>query len=295
MPKKTNETNRIKTPTTFDEQVDILVSRNLIVENREEAIDILGRINYYRLSAYMLTYKTNNKFKDGITFKEIYQLYEFDKTLRNMLIKILETIEITFRTQISYLIAHKYGSLGHMDIKNFINPKYHTNMIKNMDSEINRSNEIFIQHHINEYQGLFPVWVSIEVVSFNLLSKMYSNLKNEDKSIIAKKNYGIPYVYIRNWLHALTMVRNTCAHYGRLYNKKLTIKFKLDKDTRNKGLRNDTVFTAIYIAGKLTKDKKEWRSFVTALKGLIEQYDKTDIDLMGFPVNWEELLEKHNG
>lgn len=88
------------------------------------------------------------------------------------------------------------------------------------------------------------------------------------------------------------MVRNTCAHYGRLYNKGLTIKFKLDKSDLDRGLKNDTIFTAIYLMGKLTKDEIEWRSFVINLKGLIEKYEKIDISLMGFPDDWEELLEK---
>ena len=87
------------------------------------------------------------------------------------------------------------------------------------------------------------------------------------------------------------MVRNTCAHFGRLYNKSLSIKLKLDKDSINKGLNNDTIFTAIYIMGKLTKDKVEWRTLIANLKGLIEQYDKIGINLMGFPYNWEALLE----
>ena len=91
-----NNTIRIKTPTTFEEQVDILISRNLMVEDREKAIEVLSRINYYRLSAYMLTFKTNDEFEDGITFNEIYILYEFDKRLRNMIMGVLETIEITF-------------------------------------------------------------------------------------------------------------------------------------------------------------------------------------------------------
>lgn len=286
------EYNRIKIPKTFEEQLDILISRDLKVENRDRAIEVLSRINYYRLSAYMLTFKKDDKFENGITFDGIYDLYEFDKRLRNMIIGVLETIEITFRTEISYLIAHKYGSTGHMDATNFVDSKYHEDMIKEMDRQVCRSNEIFVQHHIKEYEGRFPVWVSVELVSLNLLSKMYSNLKNNDKSRIAKESYGVPYLYIRSWLHGLTMVRNICAHYGRLYNKTLTIKLKLYKDMTNKGLKNDTIFTAIYIMGELTKDKKEWYTLITNLKALIEQYKNVDISLMGFPVNWEELLLK---
>ena len=42
-----------KQPTTFEEQVEILKSRNLIIEDKQEAINILSRVNYYRLSAYI--------------------------------------------------------------------------------------------------------------------------------------------------------------------------------------------------------------------------------------------------
>ena len=34
---------------TYREQLDILRSRNLIIENEERAIDILRRVNYYNL------------------------------------------------------------------------------------------------------------------------------------------------------------------------------------------------------------------------------------------------------
>lgn len=40
---------------TYDEQLDLLISRNLIVRDRVFALSILHHINYYRLSAYSLT------------------------------------------------------------------------------------------------------------------------------------------------------------------------------------------------------------------------------------------------
>lgn len=45
----------LKPAKTFDEQLDILISRNLIVDNRTRAINILKQVNYYRFSAYSLT------------------------------------------------------------------------------------------------------------------------------------------------------------------------------------------------------------------------------------------------
>ena len=60
----------IKKPTTFIEQVDILKSRNLQIEEEEQAIETLRRINYYRLSAYMLSFKSGDRFHDGVSFSD---------------------------------------------------------------------------------------------------------------------------------------------------------------------------------------------------------------------------------
>jgi abortive infection bacteriophage resistance protein len=65
----------IKKPTTFIEQVNILKSRNLQIEEEEKAIETLKRINYYRLSAYMLSFKSSDRFYDGVSFSDVYNLY----------------------------------------------------------------------------------------------------------------------------------------------------------------------------------------------------------------------------
>lgn len=285
-----NSSNRIKKPTTFQEQVNILKNKGLQIEEEHQAIEILNRINYYRLSAYTLTYKVDKKFLEGVSFDDVYNLYEFDKRLRNMIMGVLETIEVAFRIHIAYLIAHKYGATGYMDVANFINGRIHEELMQKISFEIDRSNEVFVEHYKSKYNGVFPVWVAIEVVSFGLLSKIYSNLKNEDKSEIATSYYKIPYKYIRSWLHTLSTLRNICAHYGRIYNRQLTIKPMLYKRDVKKGIENDKMFAAIFIMGKLIKDKAEWRTFVTNLKALVEEYDKVDIRLMGFPDDWEQLL-----
>ena len=290
MNKKTEEKVRIKKSTTFSEQVNILESRNLKIEDRDEAIDILSRVNYYRLSAYMLSYKRSNEFQEDVSIRDIYSIYEFDKRFRNLVIGLLESIEIAFRTQIAYTIAHKYGPIGYLDKENFVDEGIHGETINQLLSEIDRSDEIFVRHHKQNYQGVFPVWVAIEVASFGLLSKIYSNLENEDKSRIAKEYYGLPYKYIKSWLYTLSTFRNKRAHYGRTYNKRLTIKPIIHKKDSKKGIENDTVFSVLFIMKKLVKDKAEWDTFVTNLNALVEKYEKVDVTLMGFPENWEDIL-----
>jgi len=66
----------IKKPTTFSEQVELLKLRNLYIEDAEFAEKMLRRINYYRLSAYMLTLKEDNEFIEGTTFNQLLAIYE---------------------------------------------------------------------------------------------------------------------------------------------------------------------------------------------------------------------------
>lgn len=47
---------------SFEQQVDLLISRGLIIDDRDAAISILKRINYYRLAAYTLPFKVGDSF-----------------------------------------------------------------------------------------------------------------------------------------------------------------------------------------------------------------------------------------
>ena len=86
------ENINIKEPKTFEEQIEMLKSRNLTIGNDEEAIGILQKVNYYRLTAYMLTHKTRGGTYDGISIQDVYGFYQFDKGFRNLILPMLENI-----------------------------------------------------------------------------------------------------------------------------------------------------------------------------------------------------------
>ena len=67
---------------TYEEQIQLLKSRGLVVESEDFASEVLSKINYYRLSAYTLTLKKDDRFYEGVTFEQLYSLYEFDRKLR---------------------------------------------------------------------------------------------------------------------------------------------------------------------------------------------------------------------
>ncbi|WP_088052566.1 Abi family protein [Virgibacillus dakarensis] len=281
----------IKMPTTFSEQIELLKSRNLNIEDAEFAERALKRINYYRLSAYMLTLKTDNEFIEGATFKQLLTIYEVDRKLRQLLMETLENIEIAFRTHIAYLIAHKYGTLGYENQANFLDETWHAQFLSELERAFaaRRKSELFIEHHYHKYSGKFPIWVATEVTSFGTLSKLYKNLKVNDKKEIAKTYYNVPYTYIESWLRTLSNVRNACAHFGRLYNKDLTFRPMLFNNEK-KLISNKKVFAAIYVAKRLLT-KQEVDRLLTALEALIDEYEEQiDLSCLGFKSNWKQLL-----
>jgi abortive infection bacteriophage resistance protein len=281
-----------KHPTTFEEQVEILKSRNLIIDDKQEAIDILSRVNYYRLSAYMLTLKSGDMFKVGTRFSDIYNLYEFDKRFRNICLNVLESIEIAFRTHISYTLSHKYGPTCYYNPEIFANKLSHENLLKELNVALNKSHELFIEHHKRKYDSVFPIWVATEVASFSLLSRFYSGLKPEDKKEIAETYYQVSHTYLQSWIHSVSVLRNICAHYGRIYNRTITIRPKLFKEDVDKGIMSNNVYGLIYTMGKINKDRNEWVLFISNLRSLIDKYDNIDLNKIGFPANWDPVLSQ---
>ena len=118
---------------------------------------------------------------------------------------------------------------------------------------------------------------------------LFKNLKNKDKLAISKNYYNVHFEYTQSWLHTLTTIRNTCAHHGRLYGKKLTIRPQLF-DEMQENIQNDGIFAAILIACKLLNDE-ERTSFIDSLVPLIEEYrHSVDTRHLGFPSDWKSWL-----
>lgn len=285
----------VKPPLTYDQQIQLLKNRGLIIKDEEFARRVLQSVSYYRLSGYSLSLRTDDMFHPGVTFETIYRIYQFDRKLRYSLQDLIERVEISFRTAVAYYLAHTYGPLCYKDPRYFKNGDYHRDFLAELNRliEVNAHKELFIRHHIEKYGGVFPIWVVIEVFPFGLLSKLYNNMLTKDKETIAKPYCGFSSSYLGTWIHSLVNVRNICAHYGRLYNRRLTVNVPFGRKEKRFGIGPNTVFANIFILKHLIKEKQVWTTFITNLSALIDEYeDAVDISLMGFPERWKELLKE---
>lgn len=83
---------------TIDEQLEILRSRGLTINDKFQAKDFLLRNNYYRISGYSLTLRKNNIFSKSATFQNIIDIYHFDHVFRHIILQYLEMIEVQMKS-----------------------------------------------------------------------------------------------------------------------------------------------------------------------------------------------------
>ena len=266
----------------------------MIVEDEEYAKKILNDISYFRLiKAYSLNLKSKNgMYEDKVTFEQIVELYLFNANFRQIIFPEIEKIEINVRCRIANYFAEQYGVLGYLEADNFVNPEYHQAFLDDIEEEIRRNSKApFVKNFRDNYEGgNLPIYALVEVFSFGTLSKFYKNMKNPDKKAVAK-SFGIGYTYFESWLESISYVRNICAHYGRLYNAKLSKTPMLYKEYLEAGIGNNRIFGVLLCLKQLLKSDSHWNLFVENIELLFEKYERVNIKTMGFPENWKELLE----
>lgn len=283
----------VKPATTYGEQLLLLKSRGCIIDDGEFCEKVLQQINYYRLSAYFIPFrKDDGSYQPGTSFRRVYRIYEFDRKMRRVLFSAVEQVELYLRTQLAYYHAHKYGALGYMNADNFGSNYDNRRFEELFKSEVEHSKNIpFVRHHIEKYEGDFPVWVATELFSFGMLSFFYRGMKTSDKKEIAKTAFNTTYRNLDSWLRCCTDLRNICAHYGRLYYRTFTA---IPATPSNLPVKlNRRLFDNIMMLKFLYPDHTRWNyEVVPALAALMEEYEE-DINLshIGFPFGWESLLK----
>jgi abortive infection bacteriophage resistance protein len=281
----------MKPPTTYKQQIEKLRSRGCLITDESVCEDILSKINYYRFSAYFLPFKTQNEnYLTGTNFDTIYQIYEFDRKLRNILFLAIEKIEIHLRAKFAYFHAHKYGALGYMDSTNYNSHHNHTKFCMNISKEIENNNKIlFVKHHIQNYNRDFPIWVMTELFTFGMLSYFYADLPTPDQKEIARDLFSTIPQNLKSWLRCCTDLRNICAHYGRLYYRLFTAIPNGVNISQNNERR---LFGNILVLKRLYPDTQNWNTEIfSALNNLVQAYSQyIDFNHIGFPSDWKIQL-----
>jgi len=286
-----------KPATTHAEQVAQLQQRGMIIDDPAEAEFYLQHINYYRLGAYWLPFEADHatrSFRPGTRFADVLDLYVFDRELRLLVLDAIERVEVSARSQWAYQLAHRHGPHAHLDVTLAVVARHWQTNLDKLAGEVDRSDEAFIKHLRTTYtETLPPVWAVCEVMSLGLLSRWYNNLRPMPTRRAIAATYGVDERVLESWLRHLSLVRNTCAHHSRLWNREFTITPLLPRN-KPAGLaaqfqpHSRKLYNALVIllhCMDMIAPQHHWR---TRLKELIARHGVT-VGAMEFPSNWLQL------
>lgn len=287
----TDEGCLLKPALAIEQQIHLLKERGMIISDIDIAGNFLLENNYYRLNIYFHKMMvSNNKFREGTTFSQVMDIYENDKWLRNAIIRVLEPIEIKLKTMIAYYLGRKYGPVvfykGDICIDK---DKYQEVFCKFQNEIYHNQYESVILHHKEKFGGFFPIWVIVEFLSFNTISKYFKNLNSIDKNQISKAAFKINSYYLGNWTQSLSVLRNICAHYGYLYKRELSIPINLGDLFSIVTCDNRSLFSVFIIMRRLS-NTANWKNFIADLVKNSNQRNNFILDGYGFPENWLDYL-----
>ncbi len=280
---------------TFEEQVELLVGRGMIIRDHEKAKFYFQHLNYYRLRAYWLFFEAdpvNHRFREGTEFDDVLNLYIFDRELRLLILDAVERIEVSVRSQWAYHLAHLGGSHAHLN-QSLFDQQFWQKDLNDLTKEVERSKEVFIQHFQKTYSDkLPPVWAVCEVMSFGLLSRWFSSIRSSQTQSVIAKTYNVRANFLKSWLRHLSLIRNSCAHHSRLWNRDFTVIPILITNPKNDlskefigGSRKiyNTLVILLYLMDQIAP-KHHWRA---RLRCLLVSHARL-LSAMDFPTDWLE-------
>ena len=302
---------------TIDEQIQILKSRNLIIQNYDNAYRILAKNNYYYLingykELFLDKTREEERYIKNTKIEEIYALYNFDKEIKINFLKYLLLIENEIDTYIAYEFSKTYGHKNYLILKNFNDSVSKKFLIEKYINDINleiqyqyKNANGMIMHYLDKYKYI-PLWVLVRVLSFGKISKFYSLMKPKEQNAISKK-YNLRIHEFKVILHNLTLIRNICAHDEKLYDIKMKSRISstiYHQKLGIKSIKGNYQFAtrdlfSVVISLKMLLEKKEFEVFYKKIIKDIEEIQKkiTTIEIndvlvkMGFPKNYKKLLK----
>ena len=296
---------------TYEEQMQILESRNITINNPNFAKQVLSSLSYYTIiNGYKNTFLSvtgSDCFVDGTTFDSIYTLHIIDTNLNSLLLKYILFVERYLKTRLSYLVSQNYGvytdrnDLCSTNTDDYLCRNYYSGRgknntlreIKNVLSSPNLSDSV--AHYANDKNHI-PAWILITSVPLGLTIRWYSILKPADKQNICEQFIQCDELTIDekkeffiDALNLLRKFRNNIAHGNRTFNisnlpvlpKKSLLHLAagaINEQEYNAGCGKNDTYAVILLCFLLIDDSYILRNFLADLGYTLSPYNDIDIN-----------------
>ncbi|TCO46373.1 abortive infection bacteriophage resistance protein [Kribbella antiqua] len=312
---------------SFDDQVQLLKSRGMVIDDPAAASDLLSVVGYYRLSGYWYPYRRrlgpaqrDDRFVEGTTFAAVVRLYDTDRRLKLHVLDAIERVEIALRVMISFTLG-KRGAYAHLNRSNLDGqftqargrePSRYDEWVAKLVGAQARSTEDFVVHFQQKYDGRLPVWVVTEILDFGSTAHLYRGLKAADRNAIARDldvvdQTGLGNGHaLGNWLRVLNYVRNICAHHSRLWNRHLVYKIASRQLAHVSDLRHLTapdvpphrIYSMLCVLAFLVERVGQGTDWASRLRQLLSMEIPAcgrSLAELGFPEGWAAHRPWANG
>lgn len=286
---------------TIEEQIELLRSRGLTINDESQAMDFLLHNNYYRISGYSLTLRKNDVFSKSATFQNIIDIYNFDHELRHIILQYLEVIEVNIKSVYVYEFTKVHGPTAYLNEAFFTNKSKHKEIIDKVNQQKTQRlpHEAYLKHFVNELQQDIPLWAYVDLFTISDISFLYSISEQPIKDAVAhtfgltmKKGSSI----LGSYLHSMTIIRNLCAHGSRIYNRLFEQKPSLNKQEKalliknNKGELDNAHFYGFVLIMKRILPADKFCKMKRSIATLTQKYPFVRMDYYGFRNDWQQKL-----
>lgn len=305
---------------SLDEQIDILKSRKLQIDDIEDAKYYLLNNNYYNVvnlySKVLL--ENSNKYIVGSTFSEIKALHILDTEIKSTILKYLIQAEKHFKSIFSYCFCD-----AHRDEYNYLktesyNPDSTLDIHRTLSTISNKINkfknsrdENAIKHYFTRHNSV-PLWVIINELTFGDVKYMYKYSKADIRLSIADHlskyvasntgkdiNDKLSPNTVDIILQCVNELRNCCAHNNKLwdFNTRDNIPYIpeiydgiIDRD----GPRSNLYSIFLSLQSLINPDEFKTlnntlrKRFRTTSKKIHSVNFNTVLQKYGFPENWHD-------
>ena len=305
-----------KTFKTIDEQIEILKAKGLVIEDLDFAKQTLLRENYFFINGYrhlFLKSETDRTFLKGTTFKEIHCMFSFDRQLRNIIFKNILVVENNLKSITAYIMSKNHGfkENSYLNNNNYVRDSKKNRQINDLirkmkrQIRINGSQHSATLHYSSNY-GYIPLWILVKVLSFGIISELFTILQYEDQKEISEI-FDVDIDNLVEFLPILANYRNLCAHEDICYLNKTQKRIpetkyhrllNIEKDEEGDYVCGQNDLFALIIILKHLLDKGNFNLFMREidyeLDYLAGRLQVISIDKvlkeMGFPSNYKDIV-----
>lgn len=292
---------------TYDEQMEIMESRNIIIKNRDFARLVLSGLSYYTIvngykNSFLSVDGTDN-FVEGTKFDDLYTLHMIDTNLSTIVLKNILFVERYLKTKLSYIVSKNYGvytdtaDLSNRRTEDYLYRDYYSRSAKGRNNILRQIKETLTSGRINESVAHYtnnknhiPPWILVTNITFGLAIKWYSVLNCNDKSELCSEFITDSSIsdlqkkeFVTISLSLLREYRNRIAHSNRTFNvpnlpvlpkrQLLALSYgALTNKEYNQNLGKRDLFAIILVCFIMIDDRYILNNFLNDLTNILAPY-----------------------